>query len=151
MRLLATLFAFTSFSAIAACPNLSGTYATCRSTTGAMSGLTDMVVTQKNVNGVTLYTMTSTDNESQERTTDEIVADGITHSDTTIDPELGEVVGSFTYACSGPKLTGNVSVIASGSPLMEVNMEIQKKGSLLEMDYSGTAFGVGFSDTLICE
>lgn len=151
MRLLATLIALTSFSAIAACPNLSGTYATCRSTTGAISGSTDMVVTQKIENGVTIYTMTSTDAETQERKSDEMVADGKTYSETTNDPELGEVVASLRFACSGPQLVGNLSVLAEGSPLMVINQEIQKNGSALEMDYSGSLFGMEFTDTLICE
>ena len=116
-----------------------------------MGGSTDMVVTQKIENGVTVYTMTSTDAETQERDSDVMVADGVTRSEASTDPQWGSVVGSITYTCSGPKVVGNISVIAEGSPLMEINQEIQKNGSALEIDYAGSIFGMEFTDTLICE
>ena len=79
MRLLAVALMLSSFSAFAACPDLSGKYAVCRSTTGQSSGSTDMVVTQVTKNGVTTYTLVSTDDESQDRTTETLKADGKTY------------------------------------------------------------------------
>ena len=101
MRSLAISLAFFSFSAFAACPKLAGTYAACRSTTGAMSESTDMVITQKVQNGVTVYTVTSTDNESEERKSEEWIADGKTRSETTENPEVGTITASMMFKCSG--------------------------------------------------
>ena len=151
MRTLAIVLAFTSFSAFAACPNLEGTYAACRSTTGSMSESTDMVVTQKTQNGVTTYTVTSTSSETQERSSEEMIADGKTRTETTNDPELGEITASITFTCSGPKVIGNMVATVEDMTLFEINQEVQKNGSALEMDYTGTIFGMEFTDTLICE
>lgn len=151
MRSLAIALAFTSYSALAACPKLEGTYAACRSTTGSMSESTEMVVTQKTKNGITTYTVTSTDSESQERKSEDMIADGKTRTETQNDPELGEITASMTFTCSGPKVVGDMSVIAQGTPLIELHQEVSKNGSALEMDYAGTIFGMEFTDTLICE
>lgn len=151
MRSLAIVLAFSSVSAFAACPNLAGTYATCRSTTGSMDGSTDLVITQKTVNRITTYTMTSTNDRTQERETEEIVADGKTRSETQNDPEFGDVVASVTFSCSGPKMTGNVSISMNGGSIFDYSQEVQKKGSTLEIDYFGTLVGMPFQDTVICE
>ncbi len=150
MRVLAAIIAFSSFSAFAACPNLAGTYATCRSTTGSVPGSTDMVISQKIQNGVTVYTITSTDDESHERESEEVYADGKTRTHTE-ESEIGQVVASITYTCSGVKVIGKQSLTVAGEALLDMTTEVQKKGAALEMDYTGSAFGQAFEDTLICE
>ncbi len=150
MRLLAALIAFSSFSAFA-CPNLSGTYATCRSTTGSMDGSTELVVTQNTANGVTTYTLSAISGENNERETEELVADGKTRSETAQDPTYGEVKASITYTCVGSSLVGNENLQMQGQAVMDINHETTKSGNTITRKYSGMLFGYPFEDTLICE
>ena len=151
MRLLAVVVAFSSFSAFAACPNLAGKYSACRSTSGTMSGSNDVVVTQKVKNGITTYTITSTDDESQERSTEELIADGKTRTTKETDPDMGEIVSTSTYSCSGVKVVGKQTMSVQGEILMDMTQEIQKKNATVEIDMYGNAFGQEMQDTLICE
>lgn len=150
MRTLAIALALVSTSALA-CPNLAGTYATCRSTTGASTGSTDVVVAQKVVNGVTVYSVTSTDDESQERETEEMIADGKTRTETESSPETGEIVLSATYKCSGDALIGTQSVVWQNAPVADIDQNITKSGNTLTIAISGQAFGQEMQDTLVCE
>ncbi len=151
MRTLALATLLVSFSSIAACPNLAGTYATCRSTTGNIGGSTELVVTQKIENGATIYTLTSVDDESHERDTDEMIADGKTRSETANDPNYGEVRVSITYKCVGNKLVGNENLVVQDSPFLDLNHETTKSGNTLTRKYTGTVVGEPINDTLICE
>lgn len=150
MRVLVTLITLSSFSAFAACPKLAGTYASCRSTTGTATGSTDVVITQALQNGVTVYTVTSTDDESQERGSEEIIADGKTRTE-SVNSELGLAVASIKYSCSGKKVLGNQSLTIDGASFFELDVEIERKGSIIKMAQTGSIFGQAFEDTLICE
>lgn len=152
MRFIAIVLAFSSVSAFAAtCPNLAGKYASCRSTTGAASGSTDMVITQKTVNGVTTYTATSTDDETQERESTEMIADGKSRTETQEDPNMGTVTTTTVYTCSVVKIVGNQTVSIQGQDIVSIDQEIQKKGNTLEIDMNGQLFGQSIQDTIICE
>lgn len=151
MRSLAFVLAFSSFSAFAACPNLAGNYSACRSTTGATSGSTDVVVTQSVKDGITTYSITSTDDETHERDTDQMIADGKTRTQTGTDPNMGEVSISLTYKCSDVKVIGTEVITIQGQEIANVTEEVQKKGNTLEIDMNGTVFGENYQDTLVCQ
>ncbi len=151
MRSLALATLLISFSSIAACPNLAGSYATCRSSTGSIGGSTELVVTQATTAGVTTYTFSSIDDETHERDADEMIADGKTRSETAQDPNYGEIKASITYKCSGNSMIGNENVLVDGQTFMDINHETVKSGNTLTRKYSGEAVGFPFDDTLICE
>lgn len=151
MRSLALATLLISFSSIAACPNLAGKYANCRSTTGAIGGSTELVVTQKIENGATIYSFTSVDDETHERDTDEMLADGKTRSETANDPNYGEVKVSLTYSCVGNALVGNENVLMQGQTFLDLNHTTTKSGNTLTRKYTGSVVGQSLEDTLICE
>ncbi len=151
MRVFAALLALTSVSAFAACPNLAGTYATCTSTTGAMEGSTELIVSQKTTGGVTVYSISSIDNESHERESEELIADGKTRSESAQDPEYGQITASITYKCSGNAMIGNENLLVEGQPFLDINHATVKSGNTITRTYSGTLLGMPFEDTLICE
>lgn len=97
MRLIAIASLFMSFSALA-CPDLSGTYKTCIDN-GKLSTV-DNVVTVSTVNGVASFSMTSTDAETGERTTDVLVADGQTKLNVESD-EYATYTDKTTTVCEG--------------------------------------------------
>ncbi len=136
---------------MAACPNLAGTYATCRSTTGSIGGSTELVVTQNTTNGVTVYTFSSIDDETHERDADEMIADGKTRSETAQDPNYGELKASITYKCTGSSLVGNENLLMEGETFMDINHETTKSGNTLTRKYTGVVIGYPIEDTLICE
>lgn len=155
MRTLLLASLFISASAMA-CPDLSGTYATCRSTTGASTPSSDLVVTQSVSNGVTTYSMTQTDDESQERTTDLVAADGKV---ITAEESMGEgvvMVINTTYSCTDTALVGNVDFaikMEGGSPenMGQVKMDVVKNGNQLVMTMNGDVMGEPMADVMICE
>lgn len=151
MRVLAAIFAFSSFSAFAACPNLAGTYANCRSTTGSVGGSTELIVTQKETAGVTTYTFSAINDETQERDADDLIADGISRSETAQDPNYGEVKVSLVYKCSGDSLIGNENVLVQGMPFLDLHNTSVKTGNTLTRTYTGTVIGYPIQDTHICE
>ncbi|MES2526781.1 MAG: hypothetical protein V4598_06825 [Bdellovibrionota bacterium] len=151
MRVLAVIFALSSFSAIAACPNLAGTYAVCRSTTGSISTSTELIVTQATTGGVTTYSFSSIDDETHERDADEMIADGKTRSETAQDPNYGEVKVSITYKCSGNSLVGNENILMEGQHFLDINHETTKSGNTITRKFTGTVIGYPVEDTLICE
>ncbi|MFL5785276.1 MAG: hypothetical protein ACJ76H_11735 [Bacteriovoracaceae bacterium] len=151
MRSLAIVLALSSFSAVAACPNLAGKYASCRSMTGGEGGSTDVVVTQKEENGVTTYTITSTNDESQERETEEMIVDGQVHTQTTNDPNVGEITSSETYTCGDNKVLGTEIVSMQGQEIASLNVEVLRNGNAMEMNITGTVFGQEASEQMVCE
>lgn len=150
MRFIAAIALLSSFSAFA-CPNLAGNYTSCRSTTGEASGSSDVVITQTVRNGATVYTMTSTDDETQERNTEEMIADGVDRTHVENDPNMGEVRMSVRFTCAGQTLTGKQTVTVQGQAIADMNQTINKVGQTLQIGVYGMIFGADFSDTLICE
>jgi hypothetical protein len=151
MRSLAIVLALSSFSAVAACPNLAGKYASCRSMTGGEGGSTDVVITQKEENGITTYTITSTDNESQERETENMVVDGKTYTETENDPNLGEITTSTTYSCGDDKVVGKDVISWQGQEIANIDEEIMKNGNAVEINMTGTVFGQDANEQMVCE
>ncbi len=151
MRVIAFALVFSSFSAIAACPDLAGTYSICRSATGASNGSSDMVVTQTVNNGVTTYTFTSTDDDTQERITTTAIADGKPRTTVENDPNWGEFQSTEIYSCSDGKVVGNLDVKLQGQEIVVLDMESHKNGDSLEIDSNGMIFGQNIQDKVICE
>ncbi len=148
MRLLATLIALVSFNTFA-CPQLAGNYSYCRSTTGAAPEVSDMVITQKSENGVTVYTMASTDVEDQERSSHDYYADGKPRVITS-ESEMGEITDSMTFTCKGKELKSRQYLSIAEEMFFDVNIDYKKNGQELMIKYKGTVAGIEFEDTLNC-
>lgn len=151
MRLLTIAALLVSTSAFA-CPNLTGTYATCRSTTGATSGSTNLVVTQKIQNKVTVYTVTSTDDETQQRTTETYKADGKTVVETETSPDFGTVEFATTATCNAQKsLDIKVKFSMNSEEFALVTSSISKNNNKITMTTKTQSMGEEQKETVICE
>lgn len=151
MRLIALTLAFSSYAGLAACPNLEGKYATCRSTTGAMNGSRDMVVTQETKDGITTYTMTMTYDENEVRDTEVLIADGKLYTHTETDTPMGEVTTTTVSTCANDALEGAQTVAIQGQEIVNLKQVTTKKDAAMESRVSGSVFGQDIEDTLICE
>lgn len=150
MRFLSLILALSSFSALA-CPNLAGQYAVCRSTTGATSGSSDVLVSQRIENGVTIYSITSTDDETGERDTSEFPADGQIYNNTEVQDGM-EITTSTMIACAGNALNMVSSSTVDSQPLMNLNMLFTRTSSnSVTQEISGDIFGQPIQDTVICQ
>ncbi len=149
MRSLVIAALFVSTSAFA-CPELTGSYASCRSTTGSMGGMTDVVVTQAVQNGVTVYTIISTDNETQERSQEKIVADGVVRTETVTENGV-ELTVTSSNSCPGSALLMAQAISYQGQDVVTLNMNISKSGNTVTMAISGNSMGNQIAETLICE
>lgn len=134
MRIILLLGFFISLQTLA-CPDLQGFYKTCVSSTGAMSPVKDLRITQVG----NAYTFSS------EVTTD-FVADGVTRTS-----EQGQFKTSQTYFCENNTLVGISKISMNGMPMGEFRMDVTKAGNILSTDMSGTLFGNNVYDTQTCE
>lgn len=149
MRLFILLFAFTALSAIA-CPNLAGQYAVCRSTTGAVNGATDVIISQRIDNGVVIYTITTTDAETGERDTTEMAANGQIYTTNEPTPE-GVITTTSSLSCAGEELNLVSSSTFAGEEFATVDVAMTRAGGALHQAFTGFVFGQPFEDILICE
>lgn len=152
MRFLALSVLLMSASAFA-CPDLSGKYLTCRSETGASSGSSDMIITQKIENRASVFTMSSTDNETQERMTETYRADGKTVTASETDPSTGMTAElATTVTCNGTKsLEIKMKLTLAGEEMALINSSITKTGKTLKMISRSVSMGQESTETLICE
>jgi hypothetical protein len=153
MRVFLSAFMLMSFSAFAACPNLSGTFKICTPDPNDGSGSTDMVVTQSINNGVVTYTMTSTDNKTHERSTEVYVADGKVRTTTQTDAETGiTFITSLTAACdTNSNLNGSLKVTANDEDFANISMSAKKVGQRMVTGVSGLMMGQDITQTTTCE
>ncbi len=134
MRFLA-LAAFIISSSAIACPNLAGTYATCRSTTGQTPGSTNMIVTQSVTNKITTYEVSATNNETNEREQETYRADGKIQTQIISDPETGITLEtSSKISCSETTLSIDLSVKLNDEVAGHANINVVKVGSQLIVD-----------------
>jgi len=152
MRSFAIVIALVSTSTFA-CPDLSGTYAACRSQTGNTSGSNDMVITQTVANKVTTYSVSSTDAETHERATETFKADGKTISNTQRDPDTGSTAEmATTVTCTGTSALNITMVIKfNGQAIANMIQMISKSGKTLTMKATGNNMGEEINETTICE
>jgi hypothetical protein len=131
-----------------ACPQLAGTYLNCRSTTGATSGVTDLVVTQQ---GIT-YVVSATENSTHERMTETFVANGVPAQNTRVIPRINVRANTtITTTCDGQVLKASGVARSAGLPVGDAAVEVRRRGRGLEVRATGRLAGIPVSDTLICE
>ena len=137
-----------SFSALS-CPNLEGHYALCTRDDGSISSR-DFVMTQKNVNRVTVYTSESTDEESQERETESIKADGKTYKEVLPDTE-GKLTSKLKAYCRGDAFIVKASVLYQGIPFTDQTITFKKTQNGLESTIKGFYGAQKINQIIHCE
>jgi hypothetical protein len=134
MRFLAAIALLVSSSAFA-CPNLAGTYAACRSTTGQTPGSTNMVVTQSVSNKITTYEVSATNNETNERENETYIADGKINTQVITDPDSGMTLEtSSKISCTPSTLSIDMNLKLNGEAAGYANIQVVKVGSQLIVD-----------------
>lgn len=151
MRALFIALTLASTSAFA-CPQLAGTYKECRSTTGNSSGSTDMVVSQSVQNKVSTYTVTATNNDSQERETEIYKADGKAVVESIEDTDSGMIFQTSTVvSCSGNVLNINIDMKLNGMKIGYSKVKVSKNGKQLIIDSKNFDGEEEVTDKEICE
>ncbi len=141
MKSLILLTSFFSFS-INACPDLSGTYPTCRSITGTSEVSPDLIITQEVRNNVTTYVMSHTD-----ETRETFIADGVERLD-----EIGYGIQILDKSqCIGDSLIAVVKLLSHGEEFADLQMNVTKSGKRLTVLIEGRSEGNPIKDTIICE
>jgi hypothetical protein len=136
-----------------ACPDLAGTYAVCRSQTGASSGSTDMVITQQNLGSAAIYTVTSTDSETNVRQENSMNADGKLISASSTDPQSGMTFKFDTMVSCNSNKSVNVDmkIFVNGSQAASVTSDISKAGKTLTIKSHAVGPEGETSDVVICD
>lgn len=149
--LLTALFLFPTL--VFACPDLSGKYSVCRSTTQASSDLSEVVIAQTTKNGITTYKFSSTDTGTNERSTEEMKADGKLIVTTQADAETGNEIKLAQIAVCVGKSSLRVSqkMFVNGEPAADLVTIISKSGNSLIKETSGSSLGDTISSRDICE
>ncbi len=149
MRSLLIASIFISATAMA-CPDLAGTYATCKNKAGEITD-TNLVITQAvRSDGVTVYTTTSTDQETGERVTDDLVADGKEVTSETTESGVS-IVTRETTSCEGDSVVMNAAFDIQAQTVGEISISVNKEGSVMMTRTSGQIFGETQDDETICE
>lgn len=149
MRTLALAFSILTLPAFA-CPNLAGKYATCRSSTGATGGTSNLVVTQKVINNVTHFTIVSTDDDTRERITETYIADG--KKRVASQSEDGFTIKTETIAsCKGAELNLSIKAFLNTDLMADMKMKVTKNGTTMTQVATGTSMGEPIKDTVICK
>lgn len=155
MRTLILGLALVSTSAFAqdfaACPNLAGKYAACRDQAGR-PGSKDIVITQTLKNGITTYTLASTDASTNERETETFRADGKTVVRSEKDPETGAVFAlATTVRCAGNNVIMDMKVTYGNEELSNVTTTVARVGTQLTQVTKGSSMGESVDETMVCE
>jgi hypothetical protein len=147
MRIALFSLSFLSVSALA-CPPVAGTYLNCRSNTGATSGVTDLVVTQRG----NTYTVTGTEVSTQHRLTETFTTDRQPVNGSQVIPGLGLRVNTvITSWCEGQVLRANVQARSFGQTAGQAMVDVRRQGHNLYVNATGSFMGRPMTETLICE
>ncbi len=148
MRLIAFALFFISWTTYA-CPNLSGTYALCKSSAGDSR---NFVVTQNIVNRVTVYTLTGTNLETGDRTTETIRADGKIIVESGVDPETGMKWRQETTGwCEGSALKTRIRGLLDNEVVTNMESSMTRSGPRLITVTKGTVMDETFNSESVCE
>lgn len=132
-----------------ACPNLAGSYKECKNSKGE-SVSTDMLVTQKVQNRVTIYDVSIISSESQQRESEVYKTDGkpvIVKME-----EAGMVFTTKTVStCVGNSLHININMTLNGEAAGWSKVKVSKAGKQLIIDSEGFDGEQQTTDREICE
>lgn len=137
-------------SSVIACPNLAGTYRSCVSS--SQESQPSLKVTQETVNDVVVYTITSTDTQTNENLVETYKADGKVVTASETDPETGDIMKiTSTVSCVGSKsLKIKLDVLFNDSLVSDILTTASKNGNTLTVMTKGTTMGENINETVVC-
>lgn len=132
------------------CPDLSGTYAFCRSKNNILIESTDLVVDQQILNGITHYSLSYLQDGMTDRDGYTLIADGIPSKEEWIS-ETGVRFVSVTMArCMNDKLYLESDITADGNNWKKDQNWIVRKGARMIQTSKGVVGSMAFTDVLTC-
>jgi hypothetical protein len=151
MRFFIIILSLTTFSAFA-CPELAGSYRTCHTANGEVELDYDVIVSQLVLNRVMIYSVISTDSDTHERSSLDIIADGMLRAEQIEIPELGGILDVSTQAtCSGEILIINTTTKLNDSLYGSTISRVSKIDHNLFQETTGTFMGEPINDLVVCE
>lgn len=147
-----TLLAFALLTSTAfACPDISGKYNACISSSGDTANSKDILIEQKIINKIHNIIVTSTDSETQQRSTDTFKADGKKWITKTTDPETGfTLVTETNTSCIDQYLVIKTLMTLNGEELANMTVKMTKANGELIQEISGDSLGTEISDKVNC-
>lgn len=147
-KLIPTLLFVTSF-AHAACPDLSGHYAVCRSNRNVLIEGTDLVVKKIDVPGNTFYNFSMLADGYLEREEITFPANGVTVKDSW--ESVGIKYERQMYArCLGNLVQAHTEITANGASYVNETSQYFKQGDDLVRISRGTTGELKYTDILTC-
>ena len=135
-----------------ACPQLSGNYKTCHSTTGEETSFSQVTVEQNIINQISHYKIHSVDANTGDRATENYEADGKPKVTIFNDQDNGTVIRTETQAsCNGNYLNVKLTVTIDAAPMANIKVKVSRAGNQLIQVFSGENMGEPVNDTIICE
>jgi hypothetical protein len=131
-----------------ACPDLQGTYAFCKNSQQPTEGSKDVVITQHIRDKATVYNIEETDIATNQRTKDELTADG------NFIPQTDEQTGVSTLSrtfCEGDILVTEAQVTFQGQDVGSVRSEMVKDSHKINIKMVGTVLGQAVNIKETCE
>jgi hypothetical protein len=137
---------------VLSCPQLAGKFSNCVSQNGSQSGTSSFTITQRLLNGATVYTISTFDSETNSDITESVTANGSMITRTETDSETGMVIeSSFQTTCKNNQLEIKSKASASGQIIADYSMVFQKDGPALKVVYSGVVFEEPINDIVTCQ
>lgn len=150
MRLSFLLLAFVSFPAFA-CPNLTGMFKICHSSTNP-NELSQILVEQTIVNKYHQYTFTTFDGEGKKSRVEKYIADGKTKIASDTDPDTGITMSTRTLTtCKNEFLNIKMDATLDSAAFANITINASKVNNQLVQVFSGISMGEPVNDTIICE
>lgn len=150
MRSLLLLIAFVSLPTFA-CPNLTGNYKTCQSSSDPDLAA-EISVSQKVINKFVQYTFTHRDIQINDDRVEKYTADGKLKIVSDTDADTGITFKTETVsACTDNILNIKMKATLDAEVFANVTIKVFKEGNKLVQVFGGTSMGEEVKDTVTCE
>lgn len=149
MRRLVLLTSLFAFSALA-CPDLTATYAVCRSKNNVMIESTDLRISQTAEAGVTRYQISFLADGSTSREAYELVANGIPVRENWTSETGDTFESTTTVSCAGGVLILDSVILSNGRNWKTDHGRIRRQGNTLVQEAEGVVGELPFTDVLTC-
>jgi hypothetical protein len=133
-------------ASVMACPDLSGKWTSCRSTTDPSWIIENAILTNLKTSPLELNIVTENPYSNEV-----FVVDGLERKTSSPSP-YGEAVKSYTAECSGDSITIDTRVTLGGQPFAAIRTIMTLEGGRLIQEMSGSVgANKDFKDKMICE
>lgn len=136
-----------------ACPQLAGTYKICKNQAGQVTSMTNLTISQDYVSGDVVYSISSTDRETGEVTSELFYANGVTSLASENDPESGAAIKTATTArCIGDALMADINISVASQSFMKASFNFSKIGyAVVNKSTLTDESGQSVTDVTTCE